>query len=183
VGGYEYLLVALDKFTKWVEVEPVRALTAMAAIRFIRGIVCPFGVPNHIITDLGSQFTSQEFQDYCDKLGTRICYASVAHPRSNDQVEHSNAEVLRGLRTTTFNRLKGCGKNWVDQVPSVLWSLWTTAMRSTGETPFSLVNRAEAMLPMELKYGPLGYLPMTITSMLKNGLMMSTSLRRFVTGQ
>jgi hypothetical protein len=35
VGGYEYLLVAIDKFTKWVEVEPVRALTAQAAVKFI----------------------------------------------------------------------------------------------------------------------------------------------------
>jgi hypothetical protein len=35
VGGYEYLLVAIDMFTKWVEVEPVRALTAQAAVKFI----------------------------------------------------------------------------------------------------------------------------------------------------
>jgi transposase InsO family protein len=120
-------LVAINKFTKWVEVEPVRALTAQDTVKFIRGIVGRLGVPNHIITDLGSQFASQEFQDYCDKIGTRICYASIGHPRSNDQVECANAEVLRGLQTTTFNRLKGCGKNWVDQVPSVLWSLRTTA--------------------------------------------------------
>jgi hypothetical protein len=62
-------------------------------------------------------------------------------------------EVLQGLRTTTFNSLEGCGKNWVDQVPSVLWSLRTTATRSTDETPFSLVYGAEAVLPTELKYG------------------------------
>jgi hypothetical protein len=61
VGGYEYLLVAIDKFTKWVAVEPVRALTAQAAIKFIRGIVCRFSVPNRIITNLGSQFTTHEF--------------------------------------------------------------------------------------------------------------------------
>jgi hypothetical protein len=100
-----------------------------------------------------SQFTSQKFQDYCNRLGTQICYASIAHPKSNDQVERANAEVLPGLRTTTFNSLEGCGKNWVDQVPSVVWSLWTTATRSTGETPFSLVYRAKDVLPMELKYG------------------------------
>jgi transposase InsO family protein len=93
-----------------VEVEPVRGLTAHA-VKFISGIVCHFGVPNRIITDLGSQFTSQEFQDYCNHLGTRICYAFVAHPKSNDKVERANAEVLQGLRTTTFNRLKVCGKN------------------------------------------------------------------------
>jgi transposase-like protein len=50
VGGYAYLLVAIDMFTKWVEVELVRALTAQATVKFIQGIVCHFGVPNRIIT-------------------------------------------------------------------------------------------------------------------------------------
>jgi transposase InsO family protein len=183
VEGYEYLLVAIDKFTKWVEVEPVMALTAQAAVKFIQGIVCCFGVPNRIITDLGSQFTNREFQDYCDQLGTKVCYASVAHPKSNSQVERANAEVLRGLHTTTFNGLEGGGKNWVDQVPLVLWSLRTTATRSTGETPFSLVYGAEAVFPMELKYGSPQISSYDNHKYAKNVLMMSTSLRRSVAGQ
>jgi hypothetical protein len=68
-------------------------------------------------------------------------------------VELTNAEVLQGLQTTTFNRLEGCGKNWVDQVPSVLWSLRAMTMRSTGKTLFSLVYGAEVVFPMEVKYG------------------------------
>jgi transposase-like protein len=54
VGGYQYLMVAIDKFTKWIEVELVREMTAQVAVKFIRGIVCRFGVSNRIITDLGS---------------------------------------------------------------------------------------------------------------------------------
>ena len=111
MGGYQYLFVAVDKFTKWVEVEPVRTITAQAAIKFIKGVVCRFGVPNRIIMDLGSQFTSGTFQAYCGDMGTKICYASVVHPRSNGQVERANAEVLRGLKTKTFDRFKGSGKN------------------------------------------------------------------------
>ena len=111
VGGYRYLLVAIDKFTKWVEVEPVRTITAQAAVKFIRGIVSRFGVPNRIITDNGTQFTSGAFKAYCGELGTKICFASVAHPRANGQVERANAEVLRGLKTKTFDKLKGSGKN------------------------------------------------------------------------
>jgi transposase InsO family protein len=153
VGGYEYLLVAIDKFTKWVEVEPIRAPTAVTAVKFLRGIVCCFGVPNRIITDLGTQFTSKSFQDYCGELGTKICFASVAHPRSNGQVEWANAEVLRGLRTTTYDKLAGSGKKWIEQLSVVLWSIRTTATRSTSETPFTLVYGVEAVLPTELKYG------------------------------
>jgi transposase InsO family protein len=111
VRGYKYRLIAIDKFTKWVEIKLVRALTAQAAIKVIQGIVCHFSVPNLIITDLGSQFTSKEFEEYCDRLGIRLCYAFVAHPRSNGQVERANVEVLQGLQTTTFDMLEGCGKN------------------------------------------------------------------------
>jgi hypothetical protein len=53
-GGYRYLYVAIDKFTKWVEVEPVCTIPARSAVKFIHGLVCRFGVPNRIITDNGS---------------------------------------------------------------------------------------------------------------------------------
>ena len=87
LGGYRYLYVIMDKFTKWAEVEAVCTIPAGSAVKFIKGIVSQFGVPNRIITDNGSQFTSNLFKTYCANLGTQICYASVAHPRSNGQAE------------------------------------------------------------------------------------------------
>jgi hypothetical protein len=53
-GGYRYLYVAIDKFTKWVEVQPVCTIPARSTVKFIRGMVYRFGVPNRIITDNGS---------------------------------------------------------------------------------------------------------------------------------
>ena len=101
------------------------------------------GVPNRIITDNGSQFTSNLFKTYCANLGTQICYASVAHPRSNGQAERANAEVLRGLKTRTFKKkLEACGRGWYDELQSVLWSIRTTDTEPTGETPFFLVYGA-----------------------------------------
>jgi hypothetical protein len=60
-GGYRYLYIAINKFTNWAKVEPVRTILARSAVKFIRGLVCHFGVPNRIITDNGSQFTSGLF--------------------------------------------------------------------------------------------------------------------------
>jgi len=153
-GGYRYLYVAIDKFTKWAEVEAVRTIPARSAVKFIKGLVCRFGVPNRIITDNGSQFTSGLFKAYCASIGTKICYVSVAHPRSNGQAERANDEVLKGLKTKRFDKkLKAHGKNWLDSLQSVLWSIRTTATKPTGETPFFLVYGAEAVLPTELKHG------------------------------
>jgi transposase InsO family protein len=110
-GGYRYLYVAIDKFTKWVEVEPVCTILARSAVKFIRGLVCRFCVPNRIITDNGSQFTSRLFREYCASAGIKICFASIAYPRSNGQAERANAEVLKGLKTRSFNaKLEARGK-------------------------------------------------------------------------
>jgi transposase InsO family protein len=46
-----------------VEVEPVCTILARSAVKFIHGLVCRFGVPNRIITDNGSQFTSGLFRE------------------------------------------------------------------------------------------------------------------------
>jgi transposase InsO family protein len=153
-GGYRYLYVAIDKFTKWAEVEPVRSIPAGSSVKFIKSLVSRFGVPNRIITDNGSQFTSGLFKSYCASLGTQICYAFVAHPRSNGQAKRANAEVLKGLKTRSFKKkLTACSKGWLNEVQSVLWSIRTTATKPTGETPFFLVYGAKAVLPSELKHG------------------------------
>ena len=55
------MYVAIDKFTKWPEVEAVRKVTAQSAIKFFIGLVCCFGVPYRVITDNGTQFTSHAF--------------------------------------------------------------------------------------------------------------------------
>jgi transposase InsO family protein len=82
-GGHVYLLVAVDKFTKWIEAMPVTTQDATAVVNFIKSIVFCFGVPNSIIKDNGSNFTSAEFGDYCKELGIQLNFTSVAHPQAN----------------------------------------------------------------------------------------------------
>ena len=147
------MYVAIDKFTKWPEVEAVRKVIAQSAVKFLMGLVCRFGVPNRAITDNDTQFTRCTFMQYTQDLGSKVCFASVAHPRSNGQAERANAEVLRGLRTKTSDRLHKSGRRWIDELLTVLWSIRMTPNRATGQTPFALVYGAESVLPTELTYG------------------------------
>jgi predicted choloylglycine hydrolase len=82
-GGYTHVLVAIDKFTKWIEYKLIASLTSAKAVEFIQEIIFTFGIPNNIITDLGSNFTSVEFFDFCEQRSIQVKYASVAHPRAN----------------------------------------------------------------------------------------------------
>jgi transposase InsO family protein len=149
IGGFRYLYIVVDKFTKWPEATPVVKINKHSAVKFIKSIVCKFGVPNRIITDNGSQFTSKVFQEYCEDLDIQICYASVAHPEGNGQVERTNTEILKGLKTRTYDCLKH-GAKWIDELPCTLRANRTSSSRTTGEMPFFLVYGAEAVIPTEI---------------------------------
>jgi transposase InsO family protein len=129
-------LVAIDKFSKWVEVHPITNLRAEQAVTFFTDIIHRFGVPNSIITDNGSQFTGRKFLEFCDKFHIRVDWAAVAHPQTNGQVECSHGKILQGLKPRIFDQLNKSGRKWLQELPAVMWSLRTIPSRATGFTPF-----------------------------------------------
>ncbi|XP_015698971.2 uncharacterized protein K02A2.6-like [Oryza brachyantha] len=102
-GGFTHLFVTIDKFTKWIEAKLVAIIDSVHAKFFIQNIIYRFGILNRIITDNGRQFISGVFQDFCEERGIKICYASVAHPKSNAQVERANGMILQGIKTRVFD--------------------------------------------------------------------------------
>ncbi|XP_073041775.1 uncharacterized protein [Primulina eburnea] len=73
-------------------------------------------------------------------------FTSVAYPQANGQTEVVNRIIVQALKT----RLQSKGKDWVEELPSVLWAYRTTPREPTQETPFSLVYGSEAILPVEI---------------------------------
>jgi transposase InsO family protein len=71
VRGYRFLYIAIDKFTKWPKATHVVKINKQSIVKFIKSIVCRFGVPNRIITDNRSKFTSGAFQGYCEDLSSK----------------------------------------------------------------------------------------------------------------
>jgi hypothetical protein len=63
-GGFKYIFMAIGKFTKWIEYKPLVKYSASKAIEFIQDIMHRFDMPNRVITDLGSPFTSIEFKSW-----------------------------------------------------------------------------------------------------------------------
>ena len=83
IGGFEFLFVAIDKFTKWPEVIAVRKVTAQSAIKFLKDLVCRFGVPTRIITHNGTQLASRAFMQYVQDL-LRFCCSSEKQRSSGE---------------------------------------------------------------------------------------------------
>src|SRR3954447_13751730 len=82
----------------------------------------------------------------------RLDVASVAHPESNGQVERANGLVLSGIKPRLMEPLQRSPGCWIEELPSVLWSLRTMPNSSTGYTPFFMVHGAEAVLPAEVRH-------------------------------
>jgi hypothetical protein len=70
-------------------------------------------------------------------------------------VERANTEILKSLKTRTYDGLKKYGKKLIDELPCALWGNRTSSSRATRETPFFMIYGAEAVLPPEVTMGSL----------------------------
>ncbi|XP_004974601.1 uncharacterized protein LOC101780997 [Setaria italica] len=97
-GGFDRALVAIDNFTKWIEVKPVTYPKEDRVLNFLNELVRRYGFPNLIIMDQGSNFNNHGFWEYYKNSGINVRYVSIARPRANDQVERTNRMVLDALK-------------------------------------------------------------------------------------
>ncbi|KAJ0557995.1 putative nucleotidyltransferase, Ribonuclease H [Helianthus annuus] len=100
----------------------------------------------YIVTDNGTNFAADEFQQWLEELNIKHIFSSVAHPQGNGQVESINKGLVEGIKA----RLGTARRGWVDELPSILWAHRTSPKTSNGETPFSLVYGSEAVIPAEM---------------------------------
>jgi len=61
LGGFRWVYVYIDKFSKWIEYKPLVQATVKKAAELLDDIIYRFGLSNSIITDLGSTFTGSDF--------------------------------------------------------------------------------------------------------------------------
>jgi hypothetical protein len=73
-GGFNRVLVAIDKFTKWIEVKPVTCPKADRVLDFLDELVHRYGLPHRIITYLGSNFNNHQFWEYYENIGIDVRY-------------------------------------------------------------------------------------------------------------
>jgi transposase InsO family protein len=79
--NYEYILVAVDYVSKWVEAMPCRAADARNSKKMFEEIIFPrFGVPRMVISDGGTHFTNKSFHRFLMKHGIRHNVATPYHP-------------------------------------------------------------------------------------------------------
>ena len=135
-GGFRFLVIITDRFTKLSQVVPLRRITAYhVAVAFCEAWVFKYGPPATLLSDNGKQFTSRLFHSVCNLIGTNNVFTSAYHPQTNGQVERYNRTLLAMLR----NFVNDHQNDW-DRYASVLtYSYNCHVHRSTRTKPFDLV--------------------------------------------
>ena len=149
-SGHEYILVAIDYFTKWVEAASYAKLTAAKVAKFIIShIICRYEVPHELISNRGVDFRG-EVDTLVQEYGIQHHRSFAYRPQINGVVEVANKNIKRILR-----KMVETSRDWSEKLPFALWAYHTSFRTSTGATPYSLVYGMEAVLPVEIEMGSL----------------------------
>jgi transposase InsO family protein len=108
-GDAEYILVAVDYVSKWVEALPCRATDSKHAKKMFYEVIFPrFGMLRMVISDGGSHFIDKSFRQFLTGYGVKHNVATPYHPQTSGQAETSNKQIKNILQKTVDEM----GKKW-----------------------------------------------------------------------
>ena len=96
-------LVLVDAHSKWIEVLPVTTANSQTTIEKMKAVFATFGLPDLLVTDNGTPFTSAEFQEFLHRNGIRHARSSPYHPASNGLAERAVQSFKEGLKKTAYS--------------------------------------------------------------------------------
>lgn len=146
------ILVAVDAHTKWIEAVPVKHATTTSTITCLRAMFSRFGVPRTIVSDNGTQFSSQDFATFVAKNNIMHLKTAPFHPQSNGAAERAVRTIKDGLRKMREGNLE-------DNLVRLLFNYRRTPQK-TGKSPselllgFQLRSRLDACFPSTVADSP-----------------------------
>ncbi|XP_070009586.1 uncharacterized protein [Nicotiana sylvestris] len=103
-NGHRFIMIAIDYFTKWVEVASYKAVTKKVIIDFVKDhIIYRFEVHEFIITDNSSNFNSDLMKAICEAFKIKQKNSTTYRPQMNGAVEAANKNIKKIQRKMVEN--------------------------------------------------------------------------------
>ena len=145
-SGNRYVLVICDYATRYPEAVALRSIDAENVAEELVRMFARVGIPQEILTDQGSNFTSQLLAEIYRLVHVKALRTSPYHPQSDGVVERFNQTLKQMLRRTANEE----GKDWDRLLPYVLFAYREVPQESTGFSPFELLYGREVRGPLDV---------------------------------
>ncbi|KAG2775472.1 hypothetical protein PC129_g18884 [Phytophthora cactorum] len=147
--GNKYILVFVDYFTRWVEAFAVASLDTISFVdAMIEGVICRHGVQERLLSDCGSNFTSNLARSLYETLGIKKMFSSAYHPQTQGLVERFNGTLMCMLRMYVSETQT----DWDVYLPRVLFAYRTAYHEGLGDTPFFSWYGRDPVLPIDFAF-------------------------------
>ena len=131
-------IIVVDAYSKWLEVIKVSQPTTSTTILHLLRLFTTFGLPEHLVSDNGSQFTSAEFTEFLSQNNIRHTRSAPGHPASNGL-----AERYVGFFKAQMKKMENDKLTIERKIDRILFAYRTTPHPATGETPCFLLMKRE----------------------------------------
>eukprot|EP00253_Pinus_taeda_P021772 PITA_21772 len=146
-GQHQWILMATDYFTKWIEEIPTKQAMDAVIISFLENnILSHFGCPNKFITDNAIAFKSKKMIDFCNKYKIILGHSNTCHPQGNGLAESSNKSLVNIIKKL----LEINKKSWHKKLVNTLWADRVSQKKSIGMSPFELLYGVDTVFPTSL---------------------------------
>ena len=144
--GYQYILTAVDGFSKFAYVIPIRDKTAKAVAIALQTQVFQGGIPHRLHSDQGAEFVNEVISELCDLFFIDVSKTTAYHPQGNAYAER----IHQFFRNATTAYVKRDQRNW-DIILSVLTMTYNDTEHSAlgRNTPSELYLGRKVNLPLQ----------------------------------
>ena len=139
--GNRYLIVAVDSFTKLVEMKAVPDRGAEGVALFLMELRARYGPIGRLRSDKEKAFVSQVVTKLNGLMGSTIMPCIAYHPQANSVCERQNQIVMNHLRALVYGAKLGQNSAyaWSELIPFVFSIVNNTPKRPLMVSPLSMV--------------------------------------------
>lgn len=150
IHGFNYLWVVICRLTSQVHLIPCHTTNTATDLSriFLKEVVRLHGLPESIVSDRDSKFTSTWWKELHRLLGTKLLMSTAYHPQTDGITERANRSVAQIFRAS----IRADQRDWLGKTPLVEFAINSSINETTGYAPFELVHGYMPRMLREVRY-------------------------------